>query len=123
MELIETHLSEFTRRSRSLQVAHGDTDLSRGLEHGERVLLLAHDEYRCAVVADIDLTAEDIHYRLVLGGPVPAEVAETRLLGEIDVRSTSGRVSVHDAADLPARSGTTHRIPVQRQVAHRLLER
>lgn len=123
MELIETELSEFTRRSRSVQIAHSATALGRGLEHGERVLVLAGGDYRTAVVADIDFSAEDTHYRLVLGAPVAAEVAHDRLLGEIDVRSTSGRVSVHDVADLLARTGAAHRIPMQRQVARRLLDR
>ncbi|RNL61051.1 hypothetical protein EFK50_16845 [Nocardioides marmoriginsengisoli] len=123
MELIETELTEFTRRSRSVQVAHTATALDRGLEYGERVLILADGEYRTAVVADIDFTTDDTLYRLVLGIPVAAEVAERSLLGEIDVRSTSGKVSLHDVADLLARTGAAHRIPMQRQVARRLLDR
>ena len=127
MELIETELTEFTRRSRSVQIAHSAIALGRGLEYGERVLILAAGEYRTAVVADIDFSAEDTHYRLVLGGRVPADVAQDRLVGEIDVRSTSGKVprkvSVHDVADLLARTGAAHRIPMQRQVARRLLDR
>ena len=35
-----------------------------------------------------------------------------------DPPATSGRVSVHDVADLLARSGSVHRIPLQRRVAH-----
>jgi hypothetical protein len=123
MELIEIELAEFTRRSRSLSVTHSSTALPRGLEYGERVLVLTGSEYRTAVVADIDFSADDTHYRLVLGGRVEADVAENHLLGEIDVRPTSGRVSVHDVADLLARSGAAHRIPMQRSVARRLLDR
>jgi hypothetical protein len=119
MELIVTELSEFTRRSRSLMIAHGEVDLSRGLEYGERVLVLSDDEYRTAVVVDIDFDLDDTHYRLVLGGRVPADLAEETLIGEI-APATSGRVSVHDVADLLARSGSAHRIPMQRQVAQRL---
>jgi len=125
MELIKVELSEFTQRSRSFSVTHGEAGLTRGLEYGERVLVLAGGEYRTAVVADVEFDLHETHYRFVLGGHVPAEVAEHRLLGEINVhpRSTSGRVSVHDVADLLARSGSAHRIPMQRQVARRLLER
>lgn len=146
MELIEMQLSEFTRRSRSLALTHAETGLSRGLEFGERILLRSSDEYRTAVVADIEFTEDETHYRLVLGGRVPADLAEARLVGEINVvpgassegdpgaepgpesgaesgAATAGRLSVHDVADLLARSGAAHRIPMQRQVARRLLDR
>jgi hypothetical protein len=126
MELIETELSEFTRRSRSLVVNHGDTGLARGLEYGERVLVLSGGEYRTAVIADIDFELADTRYRLILGGRVPADMAEARLIGEIDARprgGANGPVSVNDIADMLARSGAAHRIPVQRRVAQRLLER
>src|SRR5690242_10947968 len=126
MELIETELSEFTRRSRSLVVLHGDTDLARGLEYGERILVRSAGEYRTAVVADIDFEASDTRYRLVLGGRVPADMAEARLLGEINTRprgGAAGPVSVHDIADMLARSGAARRIPMQRRAAQRLLDR
>jgi hypothetical protein len=126
MELIETELSDFTRRSRSLVVVQGETGLTRGLEYGERVLVRSNGEYRTAVVADIDFELSDTRYRLVLGGRVPTEMAESRLLGEIDARPSGGAngpVSVHDIADMLARSGAASRIPVQRQVAQRLLDR
>jgi len=126
MELIETELSEFTRRSRSLVVMHSETDLGRGLEYGERVLVRASGEYRTAVVADIDFEFSDTRYRLILGGRVPTDMAEDRLLGEINVRprsSYSGPVSVDDVADMLARSGAARRIPMQRRVAQRLLDR
>lgn len=120
MELIDIELSEFTRRSRSVVLAHGASGLDRGLEYGERVLLhTGGDEYRTAVVADIDFDLEDTHYRLVLGGRVPAELAQEKTDGT--VASVSGRVSVHDIADLLARSGAGHRIPMQRRSAQRLL--
>lgn len=125
MELIETELSEFTRRSCSLAVSHGETGLTRGLEFGERILVRSSGEYRTAVVADIEFTEAETHYRLVLGGRVPPELAEARLVGEINVANgaSAGRVSVHDVADMLARSGAAHRIPMQRQVAQRLLDR
>jgi hypothetical protein len=124
MELIETELTEFTRRSRSLSVAHSTTALARGLEYGERVLVRhGAADYRTAVVADIDFSAEDTHYRLVLGGRVAADMVESSLLGEIVARPRSARVSVDDVADLLARSGSAHRIPMQRSLARRLQDR
>jgi len=126
MELIETELTEFTRRSRSLVVMHAETGLARGLEYGERILVLSGGEYRTAVVADIDFELSDTRYRLILGGRVPADMVHDRLLGEIDARprgGASGPVSVNDIADMLARSGAGHRIPVQRRVARRLLDR
>jgi hypothetical protein len=119
VELIDIELSDFTRRSRSVMLAHEAAGLSRGLEYGERVLLHSGDEYRTAVVADIDFDLNDTHYRLILGGRVPAELALER--AGTDASSVSGRVSVHDVADMLARSGAGHRIPMQRRSAQRLL--
>jgi hypothetical protein len=119
VELIDIELTEFTRRSRSVVLAHRDSGLQRGLEYGERILLHTGDEYRTAVVADIDFDLEDTHYRLVLGGRVPAELALERVAGTAP--AVSGRVSVHDIADMLARSGAGHRIPMQRRSAQRLL--
>jgi hypothetical protein len=119
VELIDIELSEFTRRSRSFVLAHSAAGLGRGLEYGERVLLHTGDEYRTAVVADIDFTIDDTQYRLILGGQVPAELALQR--ASAATPTVSGRVSVHDVADLLARSGAGRRIPMQRQSAQRLL--
>lgn len=125
MELIVTELSEFTRRSRSLAIAHGETDLTRGLEYGERVLVRTGEEYRTAVVVDIDFDLDDTHYRLVLGGKVPAQLAADALAGEIApaAPATARRVTVNDVADLLARSGAVHRIPMQRRVEQSLRPR
>ena len=112
-------LTEFTRRSRSVVLAHRSSGLGRGLEYGERVLLHTDGEYRTAVVADIDFDLEDTNYRLILGGRVPAELAQEKIDG--NVASVSGKVSVHDVADMLARSGAGHRIPMQRRAAQRLL--
>ena len=120
MELISIELSEFTRRSRSVVLAHSATGLGRGLEYGERVLLhTGGDEYRTAVVADIDFSLDDTEYRLILGGQVPAELALER--AGSPAPTVSGRVSVHDVADLLARSGASRRIPMQRRSADRLM--
>ena len=128
MEVIGLELSEFTRRSRSVVLRHDAAGLVRRLEYGERVLLDTGAEYRAAVVADIDADVDDVQYRLVLGGVVPPELAEGRpaqAAGQgadaATAAAVSGRVSVHDLADILVRAGAGQRIPMQRQEAQRLL--
>lgn len=123
MEVIGLELTEFTRRSRSVVLRHRAAGLGRRLEYGERVLLDTGAEYRAAVVADIDLEVDDVQYRLVLGGVVPPELAVGRPEGSADTSGAalSGRVSVHDLADILVRAGAGQRIPMQRQAAQRLL--
>ena len=124
MEVIGLELSEFTRRSRSVVLRHDAAGLVRRLEYGERVLLDTGGEYRAAVVADIHADPDDVQYRLVLGGVVPPELAEGRPAQSADgatAAAVSGRVSVHDLADILVRAGAGQRIPMQRQEAQRLL--
>lgn len=123
MEVIGLELTEFTRRSRSVVLRHDAAGLGRRLEYGERVLLDTGAEYRAAVVADIDLDVDDVQYRLVLGGVVPPELAAGQPAGSTDTTGAalSGRVSVHDLADILVRAGAGQRIPMQRQAAQRLL--
>jgi hypothetical protein len=119
VELIGIELSEFTRRSRSVLLTHSASGLGRGLEYGERVLLQTGEEYRTAVVADIDFQPTDTHYRLVLGGLVPAELALER--AGVATPAVSGEVSVHDIADMLTKAGAGQRIPMQRRAVERLL--
>jgi hypothetical protein len=121
VELIDIEISDFTRRSRSFLLAHQASGLERGLEYGERVLLHTGDEYRTAVVADIDHDRHDAYYRLVLGGRVPAEIALGR--ASTGSPSLSGRVSVHDVPDVLAHANAGRRIPAQRLPAESLLDR
>ena len=60
-------------------------------------------------------TADEI----LVGGRVPAELAQEKV--EATAPSVSGRVSVHDVADMLARSSDRPRIPAQRRAAQRLL--
>ena len=124
MEVIGLELTEFTRRSRSVVLKHDAAGLGRRLEYGERVLLDTGAEYRAAVVADIDVDRDDVEYRLVLGGVVPPELAAGQPSGASGLAGPSGlsgRVSVHDLADILVRAGAGQRIPMQRQAAQRLL--
>lgn len=101
MEQIETALSPFTRRSRSLAVSHVDQALTRGLEPGEH--LLVHDpvtdEHFTAVVADIHFELEDTGYRLQLGTRITAaEAAEWLTPSNAD----DDRLTTRDLIDLLA---------------------
>jgi hypothetical protein len=121
VELIDVEISEFTRRSRSFLVTHEATGLARSLEYGERVLVNTGEDYRTAVVADIDHDQEHAYYRLVLGGLVPAGIA---LDGMRDgAARLSGRVSVHDVGDVLAHAREGRRIPMQRSSSESLLDR
>ena len=87
MELIVAELSEFTRRSRSLVVAHGETELTRGLEYGERILVRSGEEYRTAVVVDIDFDLRDtIRLVQVKFGMLPDGHPTAALLDRLGVK-------------------------------------
>ncbi|HEY0904713.1 MAG TPA: hypothetical protein VGE14_12575 [Marmoricola sp.] len=120
MELIEVTLTDFTRRSRSLVVRHQDLDLTRQLEHGERLLVLDAGDYRTAVVVDVDTAPADTEYRLIFGGRVQAPVAQALIAG-VDPGEVARRVSVHDLRERIARTSFPGRIPMQREAAERLL--
>lgn len=87
METLELTLSEFTRRSRSVLVAHSATSLTRGLEPGETVVVRDGETHLTAGVADISFDLTDTYYRLELGRELSAH--------------ETGTVSV-DAAELVA---------------------
>jgi len=72
METLELALSEFTKRSRSVLIAHGTTTLDRGLEPGETVLVRDGESLRAATVADIAFELTDTFYRLELGRELDA---------------------------------------------------
>lgn len=61
-------------------VAHGETDLERGLDPLEDVVLLDGDgEYRAARVVAVDFTLDDTIYLLQIGLRLPPEVARACL--------------------------------------------
>lgn len=99
---IELALPVFTLRSRSVGVAHSDADLSRGLELGEHVLL--HDPatrtHYTGLVADIDFSASDTHYRIQLGTRITAAEATQWLEPEQTV--AHGGLTTGDVARLLA---------------------
>jgi hypothetical protein len=100
MILVETEVTDFTRRSRSLLVSHVATALPRGLEPGEVVVVRSGADHWTACVIDIDFTLEDTVYRLSLGGRIPADQAADLLADRgVDahaVGSTGRSVEVTD---------------------------
>ncbi len=75
MERLELELNAFSRRARSVEVAHTSTALGRGLEPGERVLVRDGEEHLIATVRDISFDLTDTHYRLELGATVTSDDA------------------------------------------------
>lgn len=97
---VEVPLTAFTLRSRSVGVRHSSTDLPRGLDLGEHVVLLdpTTRTHYLAVVADIDFTLDDTVYRLELGTRITAGEAHQWLHPE----TASTRVTAGDVARLLA---------------------
>lgn len=87
MHVVEVNLTEFTRRSRSVVVNHGDTDLPRGLEYGESIMVhIGGEEYRTAVVVAVEFSLTDTHYRLIIGGRVPRNLVHEHIQAKLRAR-------------------------------------
>lgn len=84
MELLEVVHTQFTRRARSVVVAHSTTGLDRGLEPGEEVVVRDETgELSAAHVSDLDFDLDDTYYRLTIGGRLPLETAHRALADEL----------------------------------------
>lgn len=81
MERVDLELSEFTRRARSVLIAHSATSLERGLEPGEQLLVRDSARHLLATVRDVSFDLTDTHYRVELGAMV-AEAEVDLLLAE-----------------------------------------
>lgn len=67
---------------RIVVVAHSQTGLTRGLNHGEAVILVAEDgEHHVSRVTDIAFELDDTIYTIELGGRIPADLAQERAAG------------------------------------------
>lgn len=95
MELIDVP-QKIARDLNELVVSHASTALTRGLEL-EEIVLLRDEDGRCrsARVADLEFTATDTRYRMVLGAPLPEPGAEEEAGSRPD-----GPVGVDDVVDL-----------------------
>lgn len=96
MERLDLDLNEFTRRAASVQVAHSETALARGLEPGERVLVQDGERHLLATVRDISFDLTDTHYRLELGASVALD--DVGLL--LDEAPASGPMGLDDVLGL-----------------------
>lgn len=108
MELVETTVSELTRRSRSMLVRHDATAPLRCLEAGEEIVVRdpATGDYWAAVVAEVHLTTtaatDRPDYRVELGVRLPEEHALARV-GEVTGHQalfSEDQVDVQDLLDL-----------------------
>lgn len=82
MEIIEPRAPVRASGDRTVVVPHSHTDLTRGLDHGEAVILRVEDgEHHVARVTGIEFEPEDTVYTIELGGRVPAELARERAAG------------------------------------------
>jgi hypothetical protein len=97
MELIELREPEL-RRGVSVEVRHTVTSLSRGLDHGEQVVVRSADgEYHAAAVSGLDFKPEDTVYTLTIGSRLPAELVAERLTG---VNLSPDHEGVHEVVDM-----------------------
>ncbi|WP_141014515.1 hypothetical protein [Nocardioides sambongensis] len=97
---IELALTAFTRRSRSISISHLEHDLPRGLDRGEHVLLEdpTTRTHWTGIVADVDFSADDTHYRLELGTRITS--AETAQWLDPGRSRPAGGLSTGDVAEL-----------------------
>lgn len=98
MERIELELSEFSRRSGSVLVAHTATALDRGLEPAERILVGDGDRQWCATVRDISFDLTDTLYRVELDEELDA--AEAAMLLDEPLRGGTDHLDLVDVLGL-----------------------
>ncbi len=82
MELVEIALPTrlVVGATRVFPVLHSHTELTRGLEPAEEVVILDRDgEYHAAVVEDVDFTLDDTVYVMRAGVRLPEDHALARL--------------------------------------------
>lgn len=97
MELIEV-VRPAAGRGEHLDVPHSATGLTRGLDHGEQVVVLTDDgEYHAAEVVGLEFEPEDTIYSLRIGARLTPELAAERLSGTALDADQEG---VHRVVDL-----------------------
>ena len=99
VELVEVALPTrlVVGATRVFPVLHSHTELTRGLEPAEEVVILDRDgEYHAAVVEDVDFTIDDTVYVLRAGVRLPEDHALSRL----DRRDGCGPSDLDEVVDL-----------------------
>ena len=98
MEIIEGVELARGPGERLVLLAHSQTELRRGLEFREPVVLRADDdEWHLARVLDIRFELDDTVYILEIGGRIPEDLAEERIAGLDPVRHD---LDLHEIVDL-----------------------
>lgn len=98
MEIVELDPSVHVRGERAAIVAHGLTGLTRGLEHGEAVVLRTADgDHYAARVDRIDFDLEDTFYTFDIGARLPEDLALERLAG---LDPSTHDLAMHELVDL-----------------------
>lgn len=100
MEIIELDTSVVLRGERRLVVGHSLTNLTRGLEQGEPVLLRGADgEHYAGLVRGIEFELDDTIYTFEVGARLPEDLALERAEG-LDPRRHD--LGLHEIVDLLA---------------------
>jgi hypothetical protein len=97
MELIEVDRVVPGEAAHTAVLAHSETTLRRGLEHGEPVVLrVGGRDHYAAKVRRIEFEVDDTIYILDLGARLPDELATERLAG----LTPDHDLAVHELGDL-----------------------
>lgn len=98
MEFIELNSPARVSGEHVLVISHSSTALTRGLNHGEPVVLQTQEgELYAAEVIDIGFWPEDTVYTFALGARLPADVARERIAG-LDPEKHD--LALHEIVDL-----------------------
>ena len=98
MMIVELDKSVPVAGARTLVVGHSHTQLDRGLEPRESVVLCSADEdYYAAQVRAIDFELDDTVYTFEVGGRLPEDLALERVNG---LDPATHDLSLHELVDL-----------------------
>lgn len=98
MEFIELNSPARVSGEHLLVISHSSTKLTRGLDHGEPVVIQTdRGELYAAEVVDIGFWPEDTVYTLALGARLPENLARERIAG---LDPTQHDLALHEIVDL-----------------------
>lgn len=98
MEFIELNSPARVSGEHVLVISHSSTSLTRGLNHGEAVVIKTEDgELYAAEVIDIGFWPEDTVYTFALGARLPEDIARERIAG-LDAEKHD--LALHEIIDL-----------------------
>lgn len=98
MEFLELNGPARVAGDHLLVIAHSQTSLDRGLDHGEALVLRTLDgELHAAKVLDIGFEPEDTVYTLEVGARLPEDLARERVAG---LQAGVHDLALHELVDL-----------------------